>query len=171
MADRSAWWRTGTGIAAWVLLAVAASGVAWAAVGVVADEGDPRSPVAVPSSPPDGSPDTSTTPETSDSSETPDTTGSTGSPNTQDPTETTPSPTGALESRTLSSAGGTVAVECTGSETVRMLYATPASGWRIAVESRGPAEVEVEFVRGDSELRTRAGCDGGAVDADVETSD
>jgi len=52
-----------------------------------------------------------------------------------------------------------------------MLYATPANGWRIIVESRGPDEVEVEFERGDSELRTRAGCDGGAVDADVETAD
>ena len=171
MADRSAWWRTGTGVAAWVLLAVAASGVAWAAVGVVADEGDPRAPVAVPSrTPPGGSPDTSTTPETSGSQATPDTTGSTESPDTPEPTETAPSAT-ALGSRTLSSTGGTVAVECTGSETVRMLYATPANGWRITVESRGPDDVEVEFVRGDSELRTRAGCDGGAVDADVETSD
>ena len=166
MADRSAWWRTGTGIAAWVLLAVAASGVAWAAVGVVADEGDPRAPVAVPSqTPPGGSPDTSTTPETSGSADTSNT------PGTPDTSETEPSDGGPLGSRTLSSTGGAVAVECTGSETVRMLYATPANGWRITVESRGPDDVEVEFVRGDSELRTRAGCDGGAVDADVETSD
>jgi len=164
MADRSAWWRTGTGIAAWVLLAVAASGVAWAAVGVVADEGDPRAPVAMPSQEqPPASPDSSDTSETPHTEDTP-------VPGTSQTPETEPSG-GALGSRTLSSAGGTVAVECTGSETVRMLYATPANGWRIAVESRGPDEVEVEFVRGDSELRTRAGCGGGAVDADVETSD
>ena len=166
MADRSAWWRTGTGVAAWVLLAVAASGVAWAAVGVVADEGDPRAPVAVPSpDQPAESPDTSATPKTSNSENTPD------PPDAPPTTETQPSDGGPLDSRTLSSAGGTVAVECTGSETMRMLYATPANGWRIVVESRGPDEVEVEFERGDTELRTRAGCDGGAVDADVETSD
>ena len=167
MADRSAWWRTGTGIAAWVLLAVAASGVAWAAVGVVADEGDPRAPVAVPTPPTDGS----ATPDTTDSEDTSETLDTSDPPGTSDTTETEPSDGGTLGARTLSSAGGTVAVECTGSETVRMLYATPANGWRIAVASRGPGEVEVEFVRGDSELRTRAGCDGGAVDADVETSD
>jgi len=173
MSDRSAWWRTGTGVAAWVVLTVAASGAAWAAVDVVGDEADAPAPVALPSS----DPFPSVTPETPGATESNETPGSTQTPDTSETPETpetpetleTPQPTTAGETqdgpatgaaRTLASSGGTVAVECTGERTVRMLYATPSSGWQISLESRGPDEVEVEFLRGDAEVRVRAECDG-----------
>ena len=148
MSDRSAWWRTGAGVAAWLVLAVAASGAAWAAVGVVGDEGDPAQG-SVPA-PGDSGGRQPTPPTTSDES----------------PTE--PSGGAAGESRTITSPGGTVTVACTGADTIRMAAALPAAGWQSQVEERGPREVEVEFVQGDSEARVRARCDGGRLDTDVD---
>jgi hypothetical protein len=42
--------------------------------------------------------------------------------------------------------GGTVAVRCSESEN-RLLYATPANGWRVRVGSVGPTLVDVTFTR------------------------
>lgn len=180
MADRSVWWRTGTGVAAWVVLALAASGAAWAAVDVVGDEADAPAPVPVRSPDADASSSEPTTEPTTD-----DPTESTEPSETTEPTETggeEPSETEPTEPettepettvasgkpQTLSSTGGTVVVKCIGTGDVKMLYATPSTGWQSRVESRGTDEVEVEFLRGDSEVRLRAECDGGTVEADVD---
>lgn len=169
MADRSAWWRTGAGIAAWLVLAVATAAVAWTAVRVVADQSDGPVPVAVPaatrSSGTAPSTDLSQTPETSQPS------GATPSPSASSTSETEddePSP--GPSSRVLASPGGTVSVECTGPGSIRLIYAASADGWQQSVEEAGPAEVEVEFVRaGGDELRTRARCDGGAIEGEAES--
>jgi hypothetical protein len=73
--------------------------------------------------------------------------------------------------RTFTSPGGTVTVACTGPSTIRLVVALPdvTAGWSSQVETRGPDEVEVEFTDGDEELRTRARCDGGVVEPDVDT--
>jgi len=157
MSDRSAWWRTGAGAAAWLALALSASGAAWAAVAVVGDESQPAA-VSVPTTR-DAGP--SSTPTPSDPGSTVDP-GSTGAP-----------PGGGASGReTLTSPGGTVTVACTGASTIRLVAALPdvTSGWAFAEDvQRGPDEVDVEFTDGDEELRTRARCEGGAVQPDVET--
>ena len=153
MSDRSAWWRTGAGVAAWLVLAVAASGAAWAAVGVVGDESDPAA-VSVP------------TPGDSASEPTPPTDSGTDDA-TGTGTETEPTGSGG-ESRTITSAGGTVTVACTSAETIRMTAALPIAGWQSQVEERGPQEVEVEFVQGDAEVRVRARCQDGVLESDVD---
>ncbi len=178
MADRSAWWRTGAGIAAWLVLAVATAAVAWTAVGVVADQGNGPAPVAVPG--PTKSATSTSSPATSTPATTTPSTTSTRTPPTSDNTSTTPSTTSTSEteeqspgasSRVLVSAGGTVSVSCTGPESIRLIYSTSADGWRQIVEETGPDEVEVEFSRGDDDdLRTRARCDGGAVEGEAESS-
>jgi hypothetical protein len=153
MSDRSAWWRTGAGVAAWLALAVAASGAAWAAVGVVGDESQPSS-ITVPTTRGEDSP-----PPTEPSS-----TGSTSTP--------TPAPDeGTRRSETLASAGGRVTVACTGPESIRMTAALPSAGWTMQPEEKGPDEVEVEFTNGDSELRIRARCKDGVIEPDVDTDD
>ncbi len=157
MSDRSAWWRTGAGVAAWLVLAVAASGAAWAAVGVVGDESDPAA-VSVP------------TPGDSTSQPAPPTdSGTDNGPGTGTGTEPETEPDGSGgESRTITSAGGTVTVACTGAETIRMAAALPGAGWQSQVEERGPDEVEVEFVQGDAEVRVRARCKDGGLESDVD---
>ena len=147
MSDRSAWWRTGAGVAAWVALALAASGAAWAAVAVVGDESQPAA-VSVPTR----GTDRSSTPPPSDPASDPDP-GSTG------------------RQATLPSPGGRVTVACTGPSTITLIAALPdvTDGWGYEVGSAGPDEVEVEFTDGDEELRTRARCEGGAVQPDVDT--
>ena len=157
MSDRSAWWRTGAGVAAWLVLAVAASGAAWAAVGVVGDESDPAA-VSVPTP---GDPASQPTPPTDSGSDS----GTDNGPGTG--TETEPGGSGG-DSRTITSAGGSVTVACTGVETIRMAAALPGAGWQSQVEERGPQEVEVEFVQGDAEVRVRARCQDGVLESDVD---
>lgn len=167
MADGSAWWRTGAGIATWLILAVATTAVAWAAVGVVADQGNDPAAVPVP-----------------EALRTPDATASTNQPNqaaAPSASATSPADTAATSSspepgvatgqtsRVLASRGGSVSVKCVGSSGVRLVYATPADGWQLSVEKADRDDVEVEFLRGDEELRTRARCVSGAVEADVDS--
>lgn len=168
MADRSAWWRTGAGIAAWMVLTVATAAVAWTAVRVVAEPGNGPVPVAVPAPPrTTGATPTSGTTATSETTTTSQLTPSPSSDSTSQTGDEESSP--GTASRVLASAGGTVSVTCTGSSSIRLIYATSATGWQQTVEESGPDEVEVEFVRGDDDdLRTRARCDGGSIEGETE---
>jgi hypothetical protein len=62
--------------------------------------------------------------------------------------------------RTWDVIGGQVAAACAGA-TIRLLYATPADGWTVAVESAGPQEVEVDLTRDGSRTRVRSECRAG----------
>ncbi len=158
MSER-AWWRTGAGVIAWLVLAVAASGVAWAAVAVVGDESEPAG-VDVPAGGGQG-PGASTAPSTGPSSNP-----------TSEPTPGDDGSEGTDGSRTVTSAAGSVTVTCTGPETIRMDAALPADGWQMEDDAeKGPDEVEVEFVQGDSETRIRVKCDDGQLESDVDGDD
>jgi hypothetical protein len=65
-------------------------------------------------------------------------------------------------SRTVSLAGGTVAIRCTGTSAA-LLYATPADGYASEVKHRGPDKVEVEFDGDRGRSRVEARCSGGNV--------
>lgn len=166
MVDRSAWWRTGAGLAAWLVLAVATAGVAWAAVGVVSEQGDDPAPVAVPVARTSESPDTTATETTTSSTPSPDDDPTASETETEPETQEPPS---GSSSRVFSSLGGSVSVECTGSSSIRLVLASPATGWQMSKEKPGPEEVEVEFARGEDEVRTRARCDGGVVEGEAES--
>jgi hypothetical protein len=55
-------------------------------------------------------------------------------------------------------------------DTARLLYATPAAGWRMERDDTSGDRVRVEFLRGDSELEVSGRCEGGRVDAEVKDS-
>jgi hypothetical protein len=163
--DRSPWWRTGAGVVAWLVLAIAATAAAWGAVAVVGDQGE-LSPVALPSSrtgsgeataegSPRADPSSGETPETPGSDETAET------PDTPEPGEG-----GATD--TLSSPGGRVVVRCSPADSVVRVVASPNPGWEMVEESTGPDEVEVEFVNEDDEWRIRARCRDGVIDGEVD---
>jgi len=166
--DRSPWWRTGAGVAAWLALAVTTTAVAWTAVGVVADQGDGPVPVAVPAAA--GTPRSTAAAEAGESSPPTESTPSEPSPSSPSTSSSDdpPSPQGASP-RVLSSPAGAVSVACTGQRHIRLIYATSADSWQETVDKAGPDEVEVEFVRGDDEeFRTRARCEGGVIEGETE---
>lgn len=161
-------WRTGAGIVAWILIAVATAALAWAAVDVVAGYGAEPASVAVPN---DASVDPSRP--SNGSGRIP----SSDEPPTDDATAATDDSTtdGAAIAQPpdlIHSSGGTVWVACTASGTIQRKSVTPANGWQHEVDDDGSGgsddEVEVTFVRGDDEeIRIRARCRDGEVDAEV----
>jgi hypothetical protein len=72
----------------------------------------------------------------------------------------------ATSTRTVRVTGGTVAVRCTGNS-AGLLYARPDNGYASRVQSRGPAEVEVEFESGAGSGRVKARCSGGTASIEV----
>jgi hypothetical protein len=52
---------------------------------------------------------------------------------------------------------GSVSASCTG-QTISLLSASPADGWRVKIESRGPDRVKVEFVSGERETSVSGTC-------------
>jgi hypothetical protein len=74
-------------------------------------------------------------------------------------------PAAPASTKTVFLRGGTVAVRCSGSS-ASLLYATPADGYRVKIEGRGPHEVEVEF-EADGKSRLKAYCAAGRVQAEV----
>ena len=79
------------------------------------------------------------------------------------PTRTTPVPPSTNASpepqeRTWAGSAGSVSARCTGGD-IDLLSASPANGWRMEVDERGPSRVRVEF-RGTS-TRSGPGSDDG----------
>ncbi len=66
-----------------------------------------------------------------------------------------PSPTPVVRNWTV--AAGSVSAACTG-QTISLLSASPADGWRVKIESRGPDRVKVEFVSGERESSVSGTC-------------
>ena len=126
-----------------------------------------RTPTPSPSalaSDPTSAPSTASTPATPPSS--PAASSSTAGPK--------PSPTAAEPKvGTWQGAAGSVTVQCVGSR-ISLVSATPNDGWRVEVDERGPAEVEVEFKTGgedEREVKVRARCVGGAPKFTVESDE
>jgi hypothetical protein len=150
MTNRPTWWRTGAGVTAWVVFALAATAVAWAAVGVVRGAATPPA-VPAPAAGTAATPAQSTPPppDSSPTSSSPGDAATAGAP------------------RTVRSTGGTVAVSCRG-DALRLLYATPEAGWQVVIDDQDEDRVDVEFHRGEAEAKVSARCRDGVVDAEVE---
>jgi hypothetical protein len=171
MGDRSAWWRTSAGLAAWLVLAVTTTAVAWTAVGVVSNQRADPSPVAVPAP-------VATTRSTAETGGTQPgqpggslTTSRPSSPAGASPSASDSSPqrstlptTTSPSSQVFASPGGTVSVTCTGLRRIHLIYASPADGWHMTVDTTDAEEIEVEFERGEADLQTQASCEDGSVE-------
>ncbi|MCW2598469.1 MAG: Septum formation initiator [Frankiales bacterium] len=72
------------------------------------------------------------------------------------PTRTT-GPARAPQRRTFSTAGGTVAVQCSGGRP-SLIYAVPAAGWSVDKQESQPTGVEVRFRADKGDVRLRIGC-------------
>lgn len=70
------------------------------------------------------------------------------------------------ELRTIRTDGGVVGARCVSSEP-RLVYASPAEGWR----TERSRDDEVRFVRGDDQVRVRMSCSGTALRAVVENDE
>jgi hypothetical protein len=74
-----------------------------------------------------------------------------------------PTTTSSAVDRSVRVPGGQVGVRCVG-RTVSLRYATPANGWRVEVEDRGPGQVKVSFTASGGEQReseVEAECEAG----------
>ena len=145
----------------WVVGAVAATSIAWSAVGLVGDQVTdgreaPLSADAVQAALGAVTPTPAASP-----TPTPNPT-----PSARPSRSSRPSPV-QTGSRTYTLTGGTVAVSCTGA-TIRLVYATPRGGFESTVEDAGPAEVEVRFRSEAHESKLEASCAGGRPIGDPE---
>lgn len=147
MTDRSVWWRNKAGVIAWCVLTVAAAGTAWASVAVVRSNTTGPIPVTVSS----GDVSRVATP-------------SRGSSPRASASRSTPP---AAATRTIHSPGGTLAVACSG-ESARLVYATPAAGWRMQPDESSGDRVRVFFVKGTTGYRVSGRCRDGGVETEVE---
>ncbi len=68
-----------------------------------------------------------------------------------------PAPAPSPVVRTWTVQGGTVSVACTG-QVISLLSASPADGWRVKIEDRGPERVKVEYVAGEKETSVSGTC-------------
>lgn len=71
-----------------------------------------------------------------------------------------PAPTPTPVARTWTVTGGVASAACTG-QVISLLSASPADGWRVKIESRGPDRVKLEFTSGGREVKLTATCVGG----------
>jgi hypothetical protein len=69
------------------------------------------------------------------------------------PPTATPTPV----ARTWNVQGGVVSVACT-AETISLLSASPADGWRVRIESGGPDRVKLDFTSGEKETKVGGSC-------------
>ena len=72
--------------------------------------------------------------------------------------------------RTWDVDGGQVSATCRAT-TIGLLYATASDGWAVETKSAGPAEIEVELKRRESETKVRARCVDGIPTLMAESED
>ena len=85
----------------------------------------------------------------------------TASPTLTPPPSTPPqSPEQSAQIRSWSGSAGSVVVRCEGVR-ASLQSTTPANGYRVEIDKRGPQEVRVEFTSGEQEVRVEARCAGG----------
>lgn len=68
-----------------------------------------------------------------------------------------PAPAPTPVARTWNVLGGMVTVACTG-QTISLLSASPADGWRVTIETGGPDRVKLEFTSGEQETKVGGSC-------------
>ena len=59
-------------------------------------------------------------------------------------------------------------MRCSGNA-VSLVYATPATGWRLETEGTGPDVLQVKFVRDGTETQLHVVCQSGVAQAEIET--
>ena len=113
------------------------------------------------------------------SDETPTASTPTSAPTTA--TRTTPRPNGSATTasstpssppvvNTWTVTGGTVSVSCQG-QAISLVYASPQDGWRVEIEKRGPATVEVNLARNGQGTKLRASCVNGIPQETTEATE
>lgn len=150
-------------IAAWVVVAVAATTATWTVLSS-ADRQTGDAPAALPV------PVTSATTSPPGSAVAPSDSPSTSSTTSLSPstTVTTTDPAGDdWTSLTVPSGGGVVVVSHRPGE-VRLESATPAPGYAMEIDDRGPDEARVEFAGADDEYEIRVRWHNGALDVEVD---
>lgn len=143
------------GLLAWVLVVAVASAVTWAVVDQAGQD------VLSADAPAVTAPDFTSGLEAPGASPTP--TRAEPSSSAARPSATGPSsPAGSekIVEQSWQGEPGTLLVRCTG-PVVALRSATPSDDYRVEVESRGPAEVEVKFEGGGGETTVKAECDAG----------
>jgi hypothetical protein len=83
--------------------------------------------------------------------------GPTGARTNWSPATKIPSPVPTPVVRTWTVAGGVVSVACT-SQAISLLSASPADGWRVKIENRGPDRVKLEFSSGETDTKVGGTC-------------
>lgn len=107
---------------------------------------------------------TTTTPSQSSGSSTPTSQGAMAPPSTEPPT--TPA-TVEWTVRTINSQGGTVIVRHRPGE-VELKAATPAAGFSVEIDDRGPDRVRVEFEGEDDDVRVEVEWEDGELDVSID---
>jgi hypothetical protein len=79
----------------------------------------------------------------------------------------TPSPAPAVARRTFQTAGGSVAVQCSGS-VPSLVYVLPASGWAVDEREVQPDRVAVKFRSGEREAEVKVACSAAGVPVNRE---
>lgn len=177
MTRRTIW----VAVTAWVAVVAVASGVTWLTISsagqqvLTTEPLPPLAPAASPTGLPSSAADTVTpaprrTREApSASTPPPPSPRSTSAPDPTAPSAPTPSgspagedPGPAARDATWQGDAGVVRARCAG-EDVSLQTATPADGYGVEIESRGPDRVELVFRGSDREVELRAECEGGAV--------
>lgn len=140
--------RRAAGPAAWLASTAVATAVAWWAVTAVGARGSEPGAVLSESQ-------VATALAAEQAAATP------GATTPTDGTTTPPPTTPDAVVRTWTLEGGVVSASCSG-DVVSLVYATPASGWRVDAKERGPgARVLVELEREGTEVHVQAVCVGG----------
>lgn len=160
------------GVALWMAIVVAGSGLAWFAIDRAGRQVSTAEPLV-----PDRTGATST-PDTAAPSPTPTTHPTT--PTSSTPTPTVPTPTAAPSRspttehprfRTWTGTAGSVTVSCSGSQS-RLVGASPADGWR-AERQESDDDISVTFERNEVEVEVQARCtaSGPVFEVDSHTED
>jgi cytoskeletal protein RodZ len=174
--------RSITLVSTWVVATLAAIGLAWAGVGLVADQvAEPVRPLdvvaATPSSSPASSPDATPSPSsapTASPTPVPDDGGAAEPPavtgTSDDSDDDAPSgpdddegEDASAETRSYRLVGGTVTISYSATR-VDVVVATPADGFDVEVERDGPTDLRVEFTGDDHESRLDASWEEGPRD-------
>ena len=106
---------------------------------------------------------------TSTSSTTPATTRTTPR-STGSATTVTSTPSAIPVVKTWTVTGGTVSVSCQAAA-ISLVYASPQDGWRVEIEKRGPATVEVDLAREGQGTKLKASCVNGIPQETTEATE
>lgn len=164
-------------VAAWVLVATAATAVTWQIVSAADARVSDRPPIQVAAPLPVAadSSTTTTAPPVATTQSTTSTTIDTSttvtvSPGSSSTTGEPPTTQAAVSSRTIRTGGGVVVVSYRPGE-VTLASASPAAGFAAEVKKGGPPEVDVEFESDSAKYRVEVEWSDGALDVEIDEDD